>query len=96
MNYKVEKWVKFTNISLRQEILSGFVKAMAIVPAHLKQFEHNILPLPLHGRYHRGHGAAVNQELHPVNVQALVHKGDQTGVCLQEGGVVLLKLHPCV
>ena len=36
MNYKVEKWVKFTNISLRQEILSGFIKAMAIVPAHLK------------------------------------------------------------
>ena len=69
---------------------------MTIVPAYFEKFQHHNLPLPLHGSYHRGHGAAVNPELHSVYVQAFVHKVGQAGVCLKEGGVVLLKLRPSV
>ena len=69
---------------------------MTIVPTQLEKFKHNTLPLPLDSRYHGCHGAAVKQELHPVQVQAHVHRGDQTGVFLQEIGVVQLKLHSCL
>ena len=81
-------------LSLRQQIFSGLVKTMAEVSGYFKQFVHHILPIPLHGSYHWGHGAAVNPELDSVHVQALIHKAGQGGVCLEEGGVVLLKLQP--
>ena len=81
-------------LSLRQQIFSGLVKTMAEVSGYFKQFVHHTLPIPLHGSYHWGHGAAVNPELDSVHVQALIHKAGQGGVCLEEGGVVLLKLQP--
>ena len=56
---------------------------MANVSCEFKQLGNN-LTVTLGGLYHRGHGAAVQQELGGVNGLALLHNLNQVGVVLEE------------
>ena len=66
---------------------------MTIVSAQFKKFDHHNLPLPLDSGYHRGHGAAVEQELHPVPVLLNGSSLDDCGRlddCLDKTGRILV------